>query len=127
MATYQGTGGLIKAITATGTPATVAEVKNWSAEFTCDAIEDSAIGDTQRTRVAGLKSGTISLEAHYDSSDGAQADLVAGALVNFTLHPMGGAAKYTGSAIVTRARVNNEGVSGIVGLSVDLQVTGAVT
>jgi hypothetical protein len=127
MANYRGLSGLIKVITSPGTPATVSEVTSWSAEMSTDALEDTAVGDSAKTFVAGLKSGTISIEGHYDLTDGAQADLVEGASVAFGLWPEGGAAKYSGTAIVSRLRITNDGVGGMVGFAAELQITGAVT
>jgi hypothetical protein len=128
MATYRGTGGIIKAVTTAvpaGAAAEVGEVKSWSAEFSADMLEDTAIGDTYKSFVAGLTSGTVSIEAHYWSADPAQEDLVNGAAVDLELYPMGSTgAKISCSGIVTRIRVVNEGVGGIVAYAVEVQVSG---
>ena len=129
MATYKGLSGVIKAITDNGTPATVGEVKNFSLEASAEVIEDTALGDASKTFVAGLKTFTVSLECHYDSSDAAQADLIEGEKVDLELHPEGTAAgrqKLTGEGIVTRCRMVNSGANDIVAFQVEIQGTGAL-
>lgn len=129
MATYKGLSGVFKAITDNGTPATMGEVKSFSVEASADVIEDTALGDTSKTFAAGLKTYTVSLEAHYDSADAPQADVIEGEQCDLELHPEGTAAgrqKLTGTGIVTRCRCVNGGSTDIVALQVEIQGTGAL-
>jgi len=129
MATYRGYLGIIKAVTTAGSLANVGEVKSWSLEEVAEVLEDTSIGDADKTFVAGMKDWTCSLEAHYDAADVAQEDLIVGATVDLELRPEGstaGKTKITCTGIVTRARVNNEGVAGIVSYSVDIEGNSAV-
>lgn len=124
MATHLGKAGVIKAITATGTPAAMGEVKSFSIDTTCDTVEDTALGDAARTYKAGLKSATLSIEAHYDPSDAAQLDCLEGESIDFELLPEAGN-KITGTAIVNSLSISND-LEGIVAVTIGAQVTGAI-
>lgn len=130
MATYKGLSGVIKVVTTGGTLAAVGEIKSFSLEASADVIEDTALGDTSKTFLAGLKGFTISLEAHYDSANAAQEDLIEGSTVDFELDPEGAVnlkQKLTGSGIVTRCRMTNGGSTDVVAFACEIQGSGALT
>lgn len=124
--TYRGNDGVVKAITSTGTPAAVGEVKSFSIQTVGDTVEDTAMGDDSRTFKAGLKSFSLNIEAHYDPDDSAQEDLVEGETVDFELLPESGN-KLSGSALVTGVAISNEFDNSIVSVSITAQGTGDLT
>lgn len=109
MATHTGNSGVVKVGTNT-----VAEVVSFSVNENADRVEDTALGDTNRTYKAGLTDVTGTIECHYDPSDtNGQAAMTAGANVSLTLWPQGagsGNAEWTVSAtilsIVTTVQFN---------------------
>lgn len=126
---YSGNSGAISAITSTGTPAAVGEVKSFTLNINSDTIEASAIGDTWKASLAGLKSWDVSIECNYDPSDDAQADLVEGASVDMVMYPSGNTAtreKFTGTGIVTSVSIPVESTS-VVAYSVTVTGNGALT
>jgi len=124
--TYKGKDGIIKAVTTGGTPAAVAEVKSFTIDTVGDTIEDTVMGDDSRTFKPGLKSFTLSLEAHYDPADPGQVDLIEGETFDFELLPESGN-KLTGTAIVTGNNIGVEFENSIIGFAVTAQGTGALT
>jgi hypothetical protein len=124
--TYKGNDGVFKAITSTGTHAAVGEVKSFNIQTVGDTVEDTSMGDDSRTYKPGLKSFSLNIEAHYDPSDGAQADLIEGEAIDFELLPESGN-KLTGSAIVTGVSISNEFDNSIVSVSITAQGTGDLT
>lgn len=100
MANHKGSEGTIKV----GSSA-ISEIRSWSLDHTADTIEDTSMGDASRTRQAGLKSWSGSVECYWDETDtdGQQA-LDAGSEVTLNLYPEGATSAdtyFTGSALVT--------------------------
>lgn len=129
MATYRGQDGIIKAVTTGGAVAEVAEVKSWTLDTAAAMLEDSAIGDSWRTNKPGLKSFTMSVEAHWDADDTAQADFVEGDTIDFELFPEGDTAgnnTFTGSAIVESVSVSTE-LESVVAVTFNCTGTGELT
>jgi len=132
MATVTGSAGIFKAVTAGGSVANVGEVRSYTFDSSADTIEDTAMGDTARTYKAGQKNSTISIEAYFDSSDTAQADLVNGAEIDFELHPEGtgtGTPVYsntTGKSAIVTASNFSASFDGMVEASFTIQVSGEV-
>lgn len=124
MAKYNGNSGVIQAITATGTPASVGQVKNFSIETVAAEIDSTAMGDTWDTTVAGRKGWSGSLEAHYDPDDNAQDDLLEGETCNMALVPVVGNS-LTGTAIVTSRSITVD-KDDIVSISISFKGTGAL-
>jgi len=129
MATVTGSAGIFKAVTTGGSVANVGEVRSYTFDGSADTIEDTAMGDTARTYKAGLKNSTLSIEAYFDSSDTAQADLANGSEVDFELHPEGtgtGTPVYSGSGVVNASNISGS-FDGMVEASFTIQVSGEVT
>jgi len=100
MANHKGSEGTIKV----GSSA-ISEIRSWSLDHSADTIEDTSMGDASRTRQAGLKSWSGSVECYWDETDtdGQQA-LDAGSEVTLNLYPEGATSAdtyFTGSALVT--------------------------
>jgi hypothetical protein len=126
MATIAGKNGIIKAITSTGTPAAIGEVKSFNINGTAETADDTALGDSWRTHKLTLKAWEVTLEAHYDPADNAQADLVLGASVDLELLPSGSGTPLAGTGTVTSRSIPVE-LEGIVSHSVTIQGNGAMT
>lgn len=126
---YSGNSGAISAITSTGTPAAVGEVKSFTLNINSDLIETSTIGETWKQSIAGLKGWDVSIECNYDPANGAQADLIEGASVDMVLYPAGNVAtrqKFTGTGIVASVSIPVESTS-VVSYSVTVTGNGALT
>lgn len=129
MATITGSSGIVKAVTTGGSVANVGEVQSYNLSSSADSIEDTAMGDTARTYKAGLKNHTLSIEARFDESDSAQADLQAGETIDWEVHPEGtgtGTPVYSGSGVVTSSSFNAT-FDGLVEASFEVQVSGDYT
>ena len=125
MATHAGSEGTVKV----GANA-IAEIRSFSVEETGDTIDNSSMGDTARTYIAGLKTYTASVDCLWDETDTTgQGGLTVGSTVTLNLYPEGATAGdiyYTGSAIVT-GRTITSSYDGLVEMSITCQGTGALT
>lgn len=105
MSTYTGNSGVVKVGTNT-----VAEVTAFSVNEGADRIEDTALGDTNRTYKSGLTEVTGSIECHYDPTDtNGQVAMTAGSEVSLTLWPQGagtGNAEWTVTATILSVNTN---------------------
>ena len=129
MATATGSSGVVKIAVNDGTVAVVGEVRSFSIETSADTIEDSVIGDTERTYKAGLESSTVSIECYWDGSDAQQLVLDGRADIDFEIYPTGtatGEKYYSGDGIVTSKSISTS-FDGMVEASFSIQVSGAVT
>lgn len=124
MATHTGSEGTIKI----GNDV-LGELRSFSLESTAETIEDTSMGDTNRTYKVGLKSFTGSASIFFDETDTAQGNLDAGAEITLNVYPEGassGDTYYTGSAIVT-GRTINSSFDGMVEMEISFQGNGALT
>ena len=125
MATHTGVEGTVKV----GTVA-IAEIRSFSVEETGDVIEDTTMGDTARTYLAGLKTYTASIDCLWDELNvTGQGAMTVGSTITLNLYPEGastGDVYYTGSAIVT-GRTITASYDGLVELSITCQGSGALT
>jgi len=121
MATYLGKDGTITA-DASG----VGEITNFAVNITADTAEDTAFGDGWKTRKAGLKDWSATIDCHFDQANAGQAVLIEGATVAcvFTCHTN---ATFTGSGIVTSRGISNSDPNGTSLVAHNVQVTGAGT
>jgi len=129
MATYFGSDGSVKLVTSGGSVAQVGELLNWTVTMTTDAVENTSMGDTNRTYVKGLSTGTASMSLYLDPDDAVQQDLVQGDSVDCEFYVEGtdsGDTKYTGTFIVTSVERGTT-MDGIATLNAELQLTGALT
>lgn len=129
MATYFGSDGSCKVVTDGGTPASLGELLSWSLTMTSDTVDTTTMGDTNRTYVSGLATGTASLSLFWDPDDDAQQDLVQRDKIQAEFYGEGntsGDTKYSGDFLVTSvARGTTH--DGLATLECELQLTGALT
>ena len=70
MAFYRGEEGSVKFKNAAGTTEAVAETTAWSLDISKDVLDCTAHGDTARSYVGSLISGTGSVEFNYTATSG---------------------------------------------------------
>ncbi len=125
MANHTGSEGVVKV-----GANTVAEVRDWSLSETADTIEDTAMGDSARTRKPGLTSASGSISAFWDEADTTgQGAMTVGAEVTLNLYPEGatsGDTYATLSVIITEAGVSAS-FDGMVEATFSFEANGAVT
>ena len=125
MATHKGSSGLVK-----NGSNTVAEVRTWTLNTNAETIEDTAMGDSARTYLAGLTSADASVDVFWDETDtNGQVALAPGSSVTLVLYPEGadsGDTYYTGTALVTSKSITGS-VDGMVEASISATYSGAVT
>ena len=124
MATHTGSEGTIKI-----SNDVVGELRSFSLESTAETIEDTSMGDTNRSYKVGLKTFTGTASVFFDETDTAQNALDAGAEITLNVYPEGassGDTYYTGSAIVT-GRTINSSFDGMVEMELSFQGTGALS
>lgn len=124
MATHAGSEGLVKV-----GGNTLAEVRSFTLDITGDVIEDTSMGDSFRSYVAGLGSYTASVECFFDETDAAQNALDVGSSLTLELYPEGAASGdtyFTGTVIVTGKSVNSS-FDGMVEVSFTATGTGGIT
>lgn len=129
MATHFGSDGSVKLVTSGGSVATVGELLNWTVTMTTDAVETTSMGDTNRTYVKGLSTGSGSMSLYLDPDDAVQQDLAQGDSVDCEFYVEGtdvGDTKYSGTFIVTSVE-RGATMDGIATLNCELQLTGALT
>lgn len=96
---------------------------------TADVAETSALGDSAKTYVAGLKDATIPLGGPRDATIEGYVEGVVGTSTAFAYFPEGSASgkiKYSGSVIITAYNPSSS-VDDATRWSAECQVTGAVT
>jgi len=93
-----------------------------------DTAETTAFGDEAKRYIPGLSDGTMSFEGSYTPTNIALVRGIKGMLRNFEYFPAGNSAgneKLSGSLLVTSINRSSD-VSDKVGLSVELQCSGAI-
>lgn len=104
-------------------------------DVTAEEQDTTAFGNTYRTRIAGLKDGSISLDFHQDfgaaSVDATLFPLV-GSAVAFVIKPTSGTVSatnptYSGTALVTQYQPFASSVGDLATLSVSWPLSGAIT
>ncbi len=124
MANHLGREGLFK-ISST----TIGELRNYALSHSSDTVEDSVIGDTYRTRLATMKTFSVSGDLFWDEADAGQLLITIGSSVTLNLYPEGASANdvyYSGAAIVTKFDVN-AAFDGIVEGSIAFEGNGALS
>jgi len=100
MATYTGNSGVVKIGTNT-----VAEVRRFNISEQSTPIEDTALGDSNKTYKAGAPEVGGTIECHFDHTDSTgQEAMTIGATVSLELLPLGagsGLPTYSCSAEIT--------------------------
>jgi predicted secreted protein len=124
MATFKGNNGIVKI----GANA-LGEVKEFSVSEVSETVEDTEMGDSWRSHLAGLKSWSGSATCHWDDTDTAQLALLVGASVTCNFEPEGsttGNYLLTGTATVTEVGTSNT-IDGTVERSFSFVGNGALT
>ncbi len=124
MATFAGKDGIVKI----GSNA-IGEIRSYSIEQTMDTIEDSTMGDGDRTYVASLKSFSGSLDCYFDEADSGQTDFQVGDTGTISVLMEGDTSSdhsLSGSILVT-GRTITASFDGMVEASITFQGTGALT
>ena len=117
MAIQHGRTGLVHI----GSSVAVAHITAWSYSEVVGETETTAMGDTSKSFVGGLKDGTLSVDCHWDEADSGQdaviAALAAGTAVTVSIYPTGittaGAVRLTGDIVINNYDVTS-GVDAIV-------------
>lgn len=129
MAIATGQSGIVKVALAGGTVNSVGEIRSFTIETSADTIESTTMGDTARTYLQGLSTGTVSIDAYWDEDDANMQLLDERASVDFEIYPTGetvGQENYSGSGIVTSKSISAS-FDGMVEASFTIQISGAVT
>jgi hypothetical protein len=100
-----------------------------------DEVETTAFGATYRTRIGGLKNGSLNLQFNQDfaaASIDSQFFPLLGSAVAFTITPTSTAVSvtnpsYSGTALVTQYMPISASVGDLATFSITWPVTGAVT
>ncbi len=126
MATHKGNSGSIKI----GANA-VAEITSWSLSQQTEMLEDTAMGDTDKSFKTGLKSWNGSINCWWDPSDSNGQELLNnGENATLILGP-GGLAQadvtYSGDAIISDLERSGEKEGSIVTATFNFQGNGALT
>jgi len=110
-------------------------VRSVTLQTTAEELDDSAMGDTYRSKIGGLLDGSISIEFNQDFAAG-EADAsffsILGTVVTFEIRPDSDAAsatnpKYTGSVLINDYSPVANGVGDLATLSVTWPTTGTIT
>lgn len=129
MATHTGSEGTVKTAAKDGTVAAVGEIRSYTLESSAEVIEDTTMGNSDRTYKVGLKTFTGSIDCYFDETDTEQLRLDVGTEIEFEVYPEGdttGDTYYGGEAIVTGRTITGS-FDGMVEMTVTVQGTGALT
>ncbi len=126
MATHKGLSGQIKI----GANA-IAEITAWTLSEQTEMLEDTAMGDTNKSFKTGLKSWNGSLTAWWDPSDSTGQELLNnGENATLILGPGGLVSTdvtYSGDAIISDVERSGEKEGSIVTVTLSFQGNGALT
>ena len=67
----------------------ITELKSWGLEEAAEQIDDTAMGDSNKTAKSGLPSASGTIEVHYDEADSVQEAMDAGETGALILYPKG--------------------------------------
>ncbi len=90
----------------------ITELKSWSLEESAEQIDDTAMGDTNRTSKAGLPTASGTIEVHYDDADSVQESMDATAAGVLILYPKGNVA--TKPRITLTVQITGRSTSGAI-------------
>lgn len=106
MATFTGSIG---SVTVGGV--VIGELTNFSINQSAETVDDTAKGDTWRSKKATFKTWSGSLTFRWDPSDSGQGAVVAGADLALVAYPTtnaSGEKYYSGNAIITEIELSSE-------------------
>ena len=124
MATHHGKEGVV---TIGGT--TLGNATGFTVDTTHDVVEDTALGDSMKSFLAGRGTFTASIDMNFDETDSGQTTMVQGAELTFAFLPEGnesGDRKFSGTGIVTGMSVSVP-LDGVITRTVTGQGTGGLT
>ena len=124
MATHHGKEGVI---TIGGT--TLNNATGFTVDTTHDVVEDTALGDSMKSFLAGRGTFTASIDMNFDETDSGQTTMVQGAELTFAFLPEGnesGDRKFSGTGIVTGMSVGVP-LDCVITRTVSIQGTGGLT
>lgn len=124
MATFSGSEGVVKV-----GANIIGEIRSYSIEQSMDTLEDTSMGDTNRTYKASLKTFTGSCDVLFDDTDTGQQAMQVGSEVTMSFQMEGntvGDHKLSGTVLIT-GRSISASYDGLVEASLSFQGTGALT
>ena len=124
MATHHGKEGVV---TIGGT--TLGNATGFTVDTTHDVVEDTALGSSMKSFLAGRGTYTASIDMNFDETDSGQTTMVQGAELTFAFLPEGnesGDRKFSGTGIVTGMSVGVP-LDGVITRTVSIQGTGGLT
>jgi len=131
MATYEGSAGQVKIKSGSDALTAVASVRSWNLDVTRETVEDTVMGDGNRTYKKGLQDYSGSMDIVFDSSENA---IVSTALtpdtddtvsIEFYSDANDDTTKFAGDVIVTSYSITAS-YDGLSEASVSFQGTGAL-
>ena len=131
MATYEGSAGQVKIKSGSDALTAVASVRSWNLDVTRETVEDTVMGDGNRTYKKGLQDYSGSMDIVFDSSEDA---IVSTALtpdtddtvsIEFYSDANDDTTKFAGDVIVTSYSITAS-YDGLTEASVSFQGTGAL-
>lgn len=137
MAILTGNNGVLKIDNASGSPTTVAAVRNFTIDMTADTIEQTTMGNDTRQYLKGLSSWSGSADIYFDPANMPTSN-AGNVFLNPTLTSVGSAAvtveayldstshKLSGECIVTGMSINST-MDGMVEASISFQGSGSLT
>ena len=128
--TYNGQSGVVK-YDVSGTPTAVAEVRSFTIDQETATVENTVMGDSDRTYLPSLSQFSGSMDVYFRDDDSAANALFAGIgadAASIELYPSGETTgiKLSGEIIVTGHSITSN-FDGMVEASVSFQGTGALT
>lgn len=125
MATHTGSEGTVHF----GANA-IAEIRSFTIDQTGDTVEDTTMGDTDRTYIKTLKTFSGSVDVFWDETDtNGQLSMEVHDTGTINVYPEGNSSGdnyYTGNIIVTGFNITSS-FDGMVEASISFQGTGALT
>ncbi len=122
-------------ITINGSTALADDISECVLDVSVDELDDTAFGDTAKSRIGGLKDGSIKLKFNQDfAASGVDATMWAllGTVVTFAVRAASGAIttsnpEYSGSFLMNQWSPVNGGVGDLATVDVTFPITGAVS
>ena len=135
MANYRGEEGSVKFKNSSGTTEAVVQTTSWTLDLAKEVLETTVQGDTARTYVGGLISGSGSIEFNYTAASSNETkNLIDDVLVTedaadavFELYiDTSGSKKWSFSGIITGISASTT-VGELTSVSATYQASGAIT
>jgi predicted secreted protein len=108
---------------------TVGELRNYALSHSADVVEDTALGDTYRTKKMTLRTWNVNADVFWDEVDSGQISLTVGSSVTVNLYPEGTSSTstyYSGGGIVTKFDIT-AAFDGMIEGSVSIEGTGVLS